>query len=101
MLRPITTQGTAAAADTLFSKLARLAGRYAPIGAIVSEATLRRDLSGTPLADLPSHRGGRTVIEGRIASTQNIRRTPEIDFSVPNSARIWNYWLGGKDSLRS
>jgi O-methyltransferase involved in polyketide biosynthesis len=23
---------------------------------------------------------------------------PEIDGSVPNSARIWNYWLGGKDN---
>jgi S-adenosyl methyltransferase len=23
---------------------------------------------------------------------------PEIDSSVPNSARIWNYWLGGKDN---
>jgi hypothetical protein len=23
---------------------------------------------------------------------------PEIDTSVPNSARIWNYWLGGKDN---
>ena len=23
---------------------------------------------------------------------------PEIDASVPNSARIWNYWLGGKDN---
>jgi len=22
---------------------------------------------------------------------------PEIDATVPNSARIWNYWLGGKD----
>jgi hypothetical protein len=22
---------------------------------------------------------------------------PEIDKSVPHSARIWNYWLGGKD----
>ncbi|MFC6084599.1 SAM-dependent methyltransferase [Sphaerisporangium aureirubrum] len=22
---------------------------------------------------------------------------PEIDISVPHSARIWNYWLGGKD----
>jgi hypothetical protein len=21
----------------------------------------------------------------------------EIDTTVPNSARIWNYWLGGKD----
>ena len=23
---------------------------------------------------------------------------PEIDTAVPNSARIWNYWLGGKDN---
>ncbi|HEY7607284.1 MAG TPA: SAM-dependent methyltransferase [Actinomycetota bacterium] len=26
------------------------------------------------------------------------REPPEIDTSVPNSARIWNYWLGGKDN---
>ena len=24
---------------------------------------------------------------------------PEIDTSVPHSARIWNYWLGGKDNF--
>jgi S-adenosyl methyltransferase len=24
---------------------------------------------------------------------------PEIDTDVPNSARIWNYWLGGKDNF--
>jgi S-adenosyl methyltransferase len=24
--------------------------------------------------------------------------SPEIDAGVPNSARIWNYWLGGKDN---
>jgi hypothetical protein len=23
-----------------------------------------------------------------------------IDFSVPHSARIWNYWLGGKDNYQ-
>ncbi len=23
---------------------------------------------------------------------------PPIDTSVPHSARIWNYWLGGKDN---
>ncbi|WP_018654129.1 SAM-dependent methyltransferase [Actinomadura flavalba] len=23
---------------------------------------------------------------------------PEIDYSVPQTARIWNYWLGGKDN---
>jgi hypothetical protein len=26
------------------------------------------------------------------------RPSPEIDTSVPHSARIWNYWLGGKDN---
>jgi hypothetical protein len=25
--------------------------------------------------------------------------SPEIDTSVPHSARIWNYWLGGKDNF--
>src|SRR6266567_1528533 len=24
--------------------------------------------------------------------------TPKIDTTVPHSARIWNYWLGGKDN---
>ncbi len=24
---------------------------------------------------------------------------PKIDSSVPHSARIWNYWLGGKDNF--
>jgi hypothetical protein len=24
-------------------------------------------------------------------------RSPEIDTTVSHSARIWNYWLGGKD----
>ncbi|HEY8472575.1 MAG TPA: SAM-dependent methyltransferase [Natronosporangium sp.] len=26
--------------------------------------------------------------------------TPEIDTTVPHSARIWNYWLGGKDNYQ-
>ena len=49
-LRAVTADGTAAAADALFSKLEGLSARYAPAGAIVDEATLRRDLSGTALA---------------------------------------------------
>jgi hypothetical protein len=49
-LRAVVPDGTAAAADILFSKLADLADRYAPAAATVTEATLRRDLSGTPLA---------------------------------------------------
>ena len=32
------------------------------------------------------------------SSTSSQRSNPpEIDATVPNSARIWNYWLGGKD----
>jgi hypothetical protein len=23
---------------------------------------------------------------------------PKIDATVPHSARVWNYWLGGKDN---
>ncbi|MFB4195477.1 SAM-dependent methyltransferase [Streptomyces carpaticus] len=29
---------------------------------------------------------------------REIPAAPEIDTSVPHSARIWNYWLGGKDN---
>ncbi len=49
-LRAVTADGTAASADALFSKLEGLSARYAPAGAIVDEATLRSDLSGTALA---------------------------------------------------
>lgn len=24
-----------------------------------------------------------------------------LDFGVPHSARIWNYWLGGKDNFQA
>ena len=30
------------------------------------------------------------------ADAQELR---DIDASVPHSARIWNYWLGGKDNF--
>jgi S-adenosyl methyltransferase len=29
------------------------------------------------------------------------RNIPKIDTSVPHSARIWNYWLGGKDNYQA
>ena len=48
-LRTVTADGTAAAAEALFSKLETLSSRYAPAGAIVDEASLRRDLSGSRL----------------------------------------------------
>jgi len=27
------------------------------------------------------------------------QQQPEFDTSVPQTARIWNYWLGGKDNF--
>jgi hypothetical protein len=33
------------------------------------------------------------------ASPGQATEPPEIDTEVPNSARIWNYWLGGKDNF--
>ena len=32
-----------------------------------------------------------------MANTTPPEPAPLIDFTVPHSARIWNYWLGGKD----
>jgi trans-aconitate methyltransferase len=29
------------------------------------------------------------------------RSVPEIDTTVPHSARVWNYWLGGKDNYQA
>src|SRR3712207_4680002 len=33
------------------------------------------------------------------ASRAPARGVTKIDTSVPHSARIWNYWLGGKDNF--
>jgi hypothetical protein len=33
------------------------------------------------------------------SSTPDQELRPEIDGSVPHSARVWNYWLGGKDNF--
>jgi O-methyltransferase involved in polyketide biosynthesis len=33
------------------------------------------------------------------SSTAGHQQPPEIDTGVPHSARIWNYWLGGKDNF--
>lgn len=52
-LRHVTSAGTAEAADALFSRLAELAGRYAPAAASKDAASLRRDLVGVPLARIP------------------------------------------------
>jgi S-adenosyl methyltransferase len=31
------------------------------------------------------------------SSAPGQQSSPDIDASVPHSARVWNYWLGGKD----
>jgi hypothetical protein len=31
------------------------------------------------------------------SSAPDQQSSPDIDASVPHSARVWNYWLGGKD----
>jgi hypothetical protein len=35
---------------------------------------------------------------GTAPSSSGRQAPPEIDTTVPHSARIWNYWLGGKDN---
>ena len=35
--------------------------------------------------------------QGRITSSES--QLPSFDPSVPNPARMWNYWLGGKDNF--
>ena len=98
MLRPFTRERTAAAADDLFNRLAGLARHYAPVGATVTKADLTRDLSGWPLADPSSHRRPPWSTGQPAAQVSARRQAPAIDTTVAHSARVWNYWLGGKDN---
>lgn len=97
MLKPFTTEGTAAAADALFNKLAGLARHYAPAGANVTRADLARDLSGMPLTDPPSRARASLVNCQPVAYAPARRQEPSLDTTVAHSARVWNYWLGGHD----
>jgi hypothetical protein len=42
--------------------------------------------------------GGRELITMAGHASGPEQQPPTIDTSVPHSARIWNYWLGGKDN---
>jgi hypothetical protein len=66
-LRTATRAGTAAAADALFSRLAELAGQYAPAGAEVMDPMLRRDLSGMPLARSMAYAQAWSLLDGLAA----------------------------------
>jgi O-methyltransferase involved in polyketide biosynthesis len=47
----------------------------------------------------PTQRGRCCVVtEGAEDPVPGLQPSPEIDTTVPHSARIWNYWLGGKDN---
>ncbi|XRQ16188.1 hypothetical protein ACN3XK_36575 [Actinomadura welshii] len=50
-LRGITSEGTVAAADRLFSRLCELTGRYAPVAAIKDRSSLLVDLTGFSLVE--------------------------------------------------
>jgi hypothetical protein len=41
---------------------------------------------------------GSSAVPGGPEETENTSKTG-IDTTVPHSARIWNYWLGGKDNI--
>jgi hypothetical protein len=70
-LRPTTHEGTGAASDALFSRLAELARRYAPAGAEITESMLRRDLSGTSLARSRSYAKAWEILDALTARLRN------------------------------
>jgi hypothetical protein len=44
-------------------------------------------------------RGTSVASDFRSASIQGGVADPRLDTSIPHSARVWNYWLGGKDNF--
>lgn len=46
-------------------------------------------------ADPPEHRGGR-----RTGGADDPDPRAAFDTTVAHNARVWNYWLGGKDNYR-
>ena len=57
----------------------------------------RRNLESAASSTTPRKARVLLVTDGSPTLGQPPAR-PEIDTSVPHSARIWNYWLGGKDN---
>lgn len=62
-LQSLTKEQSPAAADALFTRLAELAGSYAPQAAEVDALALRRDLAGFAFADSPQHAKGLRVLK--------------------------------------
>lgn len=66
-LRTVTATDTPSSADALFNRLTTLVDDYAPAGAVVTEAMLRRDLAGFPLRRSRAFPQGWSVLD-RLAS---------------------------------
>jgi trans-aconitate methyltransferase len=49
----------------------------------------------------PAHYDGRMPHETDDIAAADYAAPPVLDTSVPHSARIWNYWLGGKDYFKA
>ncbi|MCU1614167.1 MAG: hypothetical protein JWO98_1707 [Frankiales bacterium] len=62
-LRSVVADGTPAAADAVFTRLAELTGSYAPAGARVTELSLRRDLVGSALHRSPTYAGAWALLD--------------------------------------
>jgi hypothetical protein len=96
-LRHVALDRTAGAADALFALLAELSGRYAPAGALVTKDTLRRDLSGVPLA------GGQSPSAAPMAAAfffTGARAAPAGETSLGARWRAGEEgWLGGRRYL--
>jgi hypothetical protein len=58
-----------------------------------------------PVAVLRLSEGGGRLDRGEASMTEGTsdrgQALPGIDFTTPHSARIWNYWLGGKDNYQA
>src|SRR6266540_2317968 len=63
----------------------------APASARWRESRLRVDITGRAQPKQERH----PMTDS--SSSLGQRQAPEFDSSVPQTARIWNYWLGGKD----
>lgn len=62
-LQSVVADGTSAAADAMFARLAELTGSYAPAGARATELILRRDLVGSPLRRSPTYAGAWALLD--------------------------------------
>src|SRR6266849_8111090 len=71
-------------------------GRGRRVGRLPAATGTRTPSRQIGALSLPHWIGGQAVSDS--APGGGAASPPAIDTTVPNSARIWNYWLGGKDN---